>query len=230
LVQSQGRTSVFNLILLKVPGRENATARAVEGVRVRGGSAAPTGLTVIEGRSLHGVVIDRDTDRPVAATQVGCYGPSRPPSGLRGMECKTDEQGRFAFHVPPGAHDVYLMDFGLIGRLGGRIVTVTDRGELGDVLLLRRGGANIPPMGFAAPPAPAGAPVAVVVAPLDPVPAPAPIAVEALVPGAAQEEAKASTATAARTVTGHVRDLHMILWPPTTMGCSSSRGCLAVPW
>ena len=48
---------------------------------MRAGADTPVDLTLIEGRPLRGVVIDQETDRPVAGVLVGCYGPARPQSG-----------------------------------------------------------------------------------------------------------------------------------------------------
>ena len=101
---------VYNLLLLEVPGRRHATAKAVEGVRVKGGSEATASLSVIEGHPLHGVVIDRASGRPMADAQVGCQGSAVPQSGAGIMGTRTDEKGRFAFHVPPGEQFVYLID------------------------------------------------------------------------------------------------------------------------
>ncbi len=61
---------VYNLLLMKVPGRPDATARAVEGVRVRAGDDTTADLAVIEGRPMRGVVVDRD-DRPARARRHG---------------------------------------------------------------------------------------------------------------------------------------------------------------
>ena len=41
---------VYGVLLRKVPGRANATAAAVEGVRVRAGADTTADLAVIEGR------------------------------------------------------------------------------------------------------------------------------------------------------------------------------------
>ena len=51
-----------------MPGRPDATARAVEGVRVRAGADTPADLAIIEGRPLRGVVVDRETGGPVPGT------------------------------------------------------------------------------------------------------------------------------------------------------------------
>ena len=98
---------VYNLLFMRVRGRAQATARAVEGLRVRAGADTPVDLTLIEGRPLRGVVIDQETDRPVAGVLVGCYGPARPQSGGAVQNDLTDEQGRFTFHLPPGEQYVY---------------------------------------------------------------------------------------------------------------------------
>ena len=125
---------VYNVLFHGVPGRAQLTARAVEGMRVRAGADTPADLTVIEGRPLSGVVIDRETDQPVAGTQVGCYGPARPRSGAAVESHRTDDQGRFTFHVPPGEQYVYIMDWRLVQppavgvlKVGGIFVHKRDR-------------------------------------------------------------------------------------------------------
>ena len=62
---------VYNLILMEVPGRDHATATAVEGVRVKTGEEAAADLAVIEGRPLRGVVIDRGERRPAHRRRPG---------------------------------------------------------------------------------------------------------------------------------------------------------------
>ena len=80
---------VYNLLFIRGRGAAaQATARAVEGLRVRAGADTPVDLTLIEGRALHGVVIDQETDRPMAGTLVGCYGPARPQSGAAVQNCQ----------------------------------------------------------------------------------------------------------------------------------------------
>ena len=70
------------LIIEKLAGPPPSHGSSRGGMR-RYGPAPDTwvDLTLIEGRPLHGVVIDQETDRPVAGTLVGCYGPARPQSG-----------------------------------------------------------------------------------------------------------------------------------------------------
>src|SRR5207245_1241062 len=101
---------VYNVSLWRVPGRAQATARAAEALRVRAGADTRADLSVIEGRPLRGIVVDRETGRPVAGARVVCSGPARPPSGAAVESLRTDEQGRFMFHIPPGEQDVSLQD------------------------------------------------------------------------------------------------------------------------
>jgi hypothetical protein len=128
---------VHNLLFIRARGRLQATARAVEGLRVRAGADTPIDLTLIEGRPLRGVVIDQETDRPIAGTLVGCYGPARPQSGAAVQSRKTDEQGRFTFYVPPGEQHVYIMDGSSFSRLSSRTVVLPDQGEIEPVRLIR---------------------------------------------------------------------------------------------
>jgi hypothetical protein len=128
---------VFNLMLLEVPGRKHATATAVEGVRVESATESTADLSVIEGRPLRGVVVDRgDGDKPVRGARVGCRGPAQPRSGQALMATETDERGRFAFHVPPGEHFVFVIDDPARNRTGRRLVVVPEQGEILPVFLL----------------------------------------------------------------------------------------------
>ncbi len=133
---------VYNVLLLEVPGRERATARAVEAVRIREGEEATADLSVIEGKPLRGVVIDRETDRPMAGAQVGCQGPSVPRSGAAILGTKTDEQGRFLFPVPPGEQFVYLIDDLSSRSMSRHVVVVTDQAEVMPILLLNPKGSS----------------------------------------------------------------------------------------
>jgi len=133
---------VYNLLFQRVPDHPEVTARAVEGVRVRAGADTAVDLTIIEGRPLRGVVIDRETGRPQAGAQVGCYGPAHPQSGAAVESRRTDEHGRFLFHVPPGEQYVYLMDGSSFGRLSQRRLVVPEQGEVEPVRLLRTATVN----------------------------------------------------------------------------------------
>ncbi len=55
---------VYNLLFMRARGREQATARAVEGLRVRAGAETPANLILFEGRPLRGVVIEQETEPP----------------------------------------------------------------------------------------------------------------------------------------------------------------------
>ena len=76
---------VYNLLFENAPGRPRATAKAVEGVRVRAGQSTAALMKVIEGRPLRGVVINRATKQPAAGVQVGYCG--RPGPGPE-LPCK----------------------------------------------------------------------------------------------------------------------------------------------
>ncbi len=110
---------------------------------MRAGADTPVDLTLIEGRPLRGVVIDQETDRPVAGALVGCYGPARPQSGGAVQNQLTDEQGRFTFYLPPGEQHVYIMDGSSFGRLASRTVVLPDQGEIEPVRLMRTSAATL---------------------------------------------------------------------------------------
>ena len=130
---------VYNLHAWQVPGRERATARAVEGVRVRAGEDAAADLGVVEGRAVRGVVIDALTDRPAPDVLVNCQGPAAPRSGSSAENRRTDDRGRFTFYVPPGEQYVYLMEPSM-NRLNRATVAVPERGEPGPVRLVKNAG------------------------------------------------------------------------------------------
>jgi protocatechuate 3,4-dioxygenase beta subunit len=128
---------VYNLSLWHVPSRDRATARAVEAVRVRVDEETTADFRVIEGRPLRGVVVDSQTGKPIAGVPVGCYGPAHPRSGAAVESHKTDEQGRFTFHVPPGWQYVYVMEIAAgRSRLGSCTVDVPEAGEVSPVQLV----------------------------------------------------------------------------------------------
>jgi RNA polymerase sigma factor (sigma-70 family) len=198
---------VYNLLCLRVRGREQATARAVEGLRVRAGADTTVDLTLIEGRPLRGVVIDRETDRPAAGVLVGCYGPARPQSGAAVQNQRTDEQGRFTFYLPAGEQYVYIMDGSSSGRLGSQTVVVLDQGEIEPVRLVRSSPAANRPIEYMKKAAIKLEPAAAV----DHEEAKAELKETRIAefrprrPALARAEAKAP-APKLRTVTGHVRD------------------------
>ena len=138
LADDQGRFAitglepgVYNLLFMKAPGRPLVTARAVEGIRVRAGESAAALMKVMEGRPVRGTVIDRATGKPVPGFHVGCHGPARPQSGAAVLGQKTDLQGNFTFHLPPGENFVYLMDGNpQSSRLSKRTIDVPEQGEV----------------------------------------------------------------------------------------------------
>jgi RNA polymerase sigma factor (sigma-70 family) len=135
---------VYNLLFERAPGHERDTAAAVEGLRVRAGANTPASLSVIEGRTVRGVVIDQKTDRPVAGASVGCHGPARPNSGAAVETATTDEHGAFLFHVPPGDQRIYIMEVTAPSRLSQRRIVVPDQGDVEAVHLLRMSPATSP--------------------------------------------------------------------------------------
>jgi hypothetical protein len=141
---------VYNVVMLVVPGRKHATAAAAAAVRVAAGAEATADLSVIEGRPLRGVVVDRgDGDKPIAGAQVGCHGPAHPLTGQALMATTTDRQGRFTFHVPPGEHFVYLIDDLAHGPMGRRLVVVPEQGEGLPIFLLLPPGGEAEPVAAA---------------------------------------------------------------------------------
>ena len=67
-----------------------------------------------------------------------------------GSECeshKTDDQGRFTFHVPPGEQHVYIQDGQSSGRGSRQDVVVPERGEIEPVRLTRNNSAPNAMMG-----------------------------------------------------------------------------------
>ncbi len=137
---------VYNVVLRRVPGRDDATAPAAEGVRVRAGADTPADLSVVEGRALRGTVLDRETGEPVPGIRVGCHGPARPRSGDASQVRTTDDLGRFTFHVPAGEHRVSILSGGADHRLSHRDVLVPERGEIKPVRLMRWAKRVVNPM------------------------------------------------------------------------------------
>jgi hypothetical protein len=226
---------VFNVLFHGAPGRPGATARAVEGVRVRAGADTTADLAVIDGRPLRGVVIDRDTGEPVPGVPVLCYGPARPRSGVAVEALRTDEQGRFTFHVPPGEQYVVFQEGDIGGPLARQTIVVPEQGQIELVRLKKRPERNRGMMGMMKvaiardavekaagpePPAPTKVAEAVVAEAKAAVPTLEPalakgvrtaeVSKKAIGPAMAKgqrERAKApADAPMVRTVTGHVRD------------------------
>jgi RNA polymerase sigma factor (sigma-70 family) len=199
---------VYNLLFQGVPGHDQLTARAVEGLRVRAGAETPASMTIIRGRPLRGVVIDRETDKPVADIQVGCYGPAHPRSGAAVEAHKTDAQGRFTFHVPPGEQHVYLMEGMSTSRLSRRDLFVPEQGEIESCRLLRTAPENQESHGMMKAAFRAGPPVGAKAKDVMKVPARAAkkeLLVRDPAKGKVTEEAEEPTPKV-RTITGHVRD------------------------
>ncbi len=73
----------------------------------------------------------------MADAQVGCQGSAVPRSGAGIMGTRTDEKGRFAFHVPPGEQFVYLIDDVSSSRMSRRVVVVPEQGEVIPLVLLQ---------------------------------------------------------------------------------------------
>ena len=119
---------VYNLLFEKAPGRPRATARAVEGLRAcgtehgrahegHGRSAAPRRRD----RRRHREARRRQPRRPLR--------PARPQSGAAVSVNRTDADGGFIFHVPPGENYVYLMNVFSNRRSSRRTLAVPEEGE-----------------------------------------------------------------------------------------------------
>ena len=178
---------------------------------MRAGVDTPVELTLIEGRALRGVVIDQGTDRPMAGTLVGCYGPARPQSGAAVQNCRTDQNGGFKFYLPPGEQHVYLMDVGSFGRLSRQTVVLLDQGEIEPVRLIRASPETDRSTRYMTKAAIPIAPAEVkergeaIAEPNEQIEAEIQ-AGRTATPAIAEQQAKAA-APKLRTVTGHVRDL-----------------------
>ncbi|MGO9114607.1 MAG: hypothetical protein ACLP9L_35775 [Thermoguttaceae bacterium] len=99
---------LWNVLFGRVPGKPDWTAVAVDALEVKSGEAAKADFHVAPGRLLSGVVIDAEKNVPLAGVSIGYYGPARPRSGAACLMVKTNPQGRFEFHVPPGESYVYV--------------------------------------------------------------------------------------------------------------------------
>jgi RNA polymerase sigma-70 factor (ECF subfamily) len=99
---------VYNLCLYSSPRGKRFTAQAIEGVRVKAGEDAPADLKLVEGRSIHGTVVDVKTGKPRGRVPIFCSNSALPGSGHAGEAAYTDDQGRFEFFAPPGLACVYL--------------------------------------------------------------------------------------------------------------------------
>lgn len=119
---------VYNLLFLQGPESRRFTAVAVELVRVRAGQDTRADLTMIEGRRLHGTVVDGETGEGQANVQIGDYGPARPRSGAAVLSTRTDAPGEFDLYVPPGQAYVYLMERGR-GPFRSRTSTIPESGD-----------------------------------------------------------------------------------------------------
>jgi 5-hydroxyisourate hydrolase-like protein (transthyretin family) len=95
-------TGVYNLCLNTSPRGARFPAQAIEGVRTKAGEEVPANLKLVEGRRVHGTVIDIKSGKPLSWVSVFCSNSARPSSGLAPEAAYTDDQGHFEFFVPPG--------------------------------------------------------------------------------------------------------------------------------
>lgn len=100
----------WNVLFMQLPGKPTWSAVATNSLEVKAGDTATADFHVIPGRRLSGEVIDAETGAPLAGVSVGYYGSARPRSGAACVMVKTDSQGQFEFHVPPGESYVYVAE------------------------------------------------------------------------------------------------------------------------
>jgi beta-lactamase regulating signal transducer with metallopeptidase domain/protocatechuate 3,4-dioxygenase beta subunit len=86
------------------------TALAVEGVDVSVARPVQADFLASTGRLLSGKVLDSDSGNPLAKIFVGYYGPARPNSGAACLMVRTNADGSFEFHVPPGVSRIYVAE------------------------------------------------------------------------------------------------------------------------
>ncbi len=101
---------VYNLLFGGVPGHDQLTARAVEGLRVRAGADTPANLTVIRGRPLRGVVIDRETDTARGRHPGWLLRPGAAPIRSRRRIAQDRRSG--PFHIPRPARRAVRLHHG----------------------------------------------------------------------------------------------------------------------
>ncbi|MCY2963253.1 MAG: carboxypeptidase regulatory-like domain-containing protein, partial [Planctomycetota bacterium] len=121
---------IYNVSVKKYEFDPQMTAIADDGVRVILGKPAQSHLRLVKGRRVVGRLVDPAGD-PVEGSTIGCYSLAHPQS-TGGVESrKTDAQGEFEFHLPPGPVRVYVM--GALFRDGltaDASFEVPDEGEL----------------------------------------------------------------------------------------------------
>ena len=98
----------WNVFFDRFPEKRDWTAVAAENLEVKAGEAARADFRAGPGRLLSGQVIDAEKNAPLPGVSIGYYGSARPRSGAACMMVKTNAQGRFEFHVPPGESYVYV--------------------------------------------------------------------------------------------------------------------------
>jgi beta-lactamase regulating signal transducer with metallopeptidase domain/protocatechuate 3,4-dioxygenase beta subunit len=115
------------------------TYSAAADVPVIAGETASVEIELIKGQLVTGEVVDPDGE-PVAGAYVGLHGPIRPDSGAAIIGDTTKADGKYRFHLPPGAARIYLSGKppGYTGRDGGFIEVGEGEGTLsGPTLTVR---------------------------------------------------------------------------------------------
>ncbi|MCA9060893.1 MAG: hypothetical protein KDA85_20415, partial [Planctomycetaceae bacterium] len=102
LVPSPG---LYNVWVREFPGKE-LTAAADDGVVVQARKVTVSQLQLLKGRRISGLVL-RNDGSPVPLMTVMCYSQARPQSGGP-QSTKTNADGSFEFHLPPGRSHLYV--------------------------------------------------------------------------------------------------------------------------
>ena len=114
---------LWNVLFGGIAEHRELTAAAAEGVEVKAGETVAADFRLAPGRRLCGQVIDAAKNTPLAGVSVGYYGAARPRSGAACLMVKTDAEGRFEFHVPPGESRVYVAQ-GFRGKPSSRTLII----------------------------------------------------------------------------------------------------------
>jgi beta-lactamase regulating signal transducer with metallopeptidase domain len=104
--------ATYNLAPDLLLGRldRDVTALAKEAIAVKPGETkAGLDFELVSGAIIEGTVTD-ESGKPIAKTDVGIYGPAHPDSSAWVQCARTDKEGRFLAHVPPGKQRIYVMD------------------------------------------------------------------------------------------------------------------------
>ena len=96
-------------VLLRRPEDAGWAYRAAADVAVDWGETAEVTIVLVEGVRVEGRVVAEGSGAPIAGAKVAHYGPDHPRSGAATASDTTDDDGRYAFRLPPGEHYFYVM-------------------------------------------------------------------------------------------------------------------------